>query len=234
MKVGAEPKKVAILAGLGVVGLYLFYTNVLSDSSGSAPASSPAARPTVTRATETKPATAANPVRRSARRQRESEDFHPSLKLPEGEERPDPMTIDPTLRLDLLAKVQGVEIQGGQRNLFQFSTAPPPPLKGPEPMVKPKTPLPVAAAPQPGTAPGGIMKPPPPPINLKYYGYSSVRGDSRRRAFFLDGDEIFVATEGEVVKKRYRVVRIGVNSVVMEDTESKHQQTLPLQAEVVG
>jgi hypothetical protein len=40
-----------------------------------------------------------------------------------------------------------------------------------------------------------------------------------------------MAKEGETVKRRYRVVRIGVNSVVMEDTENKHQQTLPLAEE---
>ena len=50
-------------------------------------------------------------------------------------------------------------------------------------------------------------------------------------AFFLDGDEISVAAEGDTVKKRYRVVRIGVNSVLMEDMESKRQQSLPLTEE---
>lgn len=236
MNVGAEPKKIAILSGLAVVGLYLFYANVLSDSRGSAPPPSRTPQPVASVAGTRPPVKAATTApRRSARRQRESEDFHPSLKLPEGEDRPDPMSIDPTLRLDLLAKVQGVELQGGQRNLFQFSTAPPPPaLKGPEPLVKPKTPQEVAAQQQAPAGPAGTVKPPPPPINLKYYGYSSIRGETRRRAFFLDGEDILVATEGDVVKKRYRVVRIGVNSVVMEDTESKSQQTLPLQAEVVG
>jgi len=38
-----------------------------------------------------------------------------------------------------------------------------------------------------------------------------------------------VAEEGEIIKKRYKVVRIGVNSVVMEDTQFNNTQTLPLQ-----
>ena len=55
------------------------------------------------------------------------------------------------------------------------------------------------------------------------------------RAFFLDGEEIFVAAEGELIKKRYRVVQIDTNSVIMEDTEYKNnRQTLPLQAEFSG
>ena len=61
-----------------------------------------------------------------------------------------------------------------------------------------------------------------------------MRGENSRTAFFLDGEDILVATEGQVVKKRYRVVRIGTSSVVMEDTQSKTQQTLPLQEEAVG
>jgi hypothetical protein len=48
----------------------------------------------------------------------------------------------------------------------------------------------------------------------------------------MDGDQILVASEGEVLKKRYRVVRIGVNSVVMEDLEFKAEQTLPLEPQV--
>ena len=150
------------------------------------------------------------------------------------EDRIDPMTIDPILRLDLLAKVQGVELAGGSRNLFQFSTPPVKveALKGPEPKVVPKPGSPVVQAGDDPAKPAG--PPPPPPINLKYYGFSTARNNGRKTAFFLDGDEISVAAEGDTVKKRYRVVRIGVNSVVMEDTESKRQQSLPLTEEQPG
>ena len=71
-------------------------------------------------------------------------------------------------------------------------------------------------------------------LSWKYYGYTSPRGSSQKRAFFLDGEEIMTANEGEVLKRKYRVVRIGVNSVVVEDTDTKSQQTLPLQEEAVG
>jgi hypothetical protein len=143
------------------------------------------------------------------------------------------MTIDPTLRTDLLAKVQAVDMEGGRRNLFQVGAPPLPP----EPTVSVKGGTQAAKAfgpePEPGPPPKPA-EPPPPPITLKYYGYSSARTDSRKRAFVLDGDEILVGAEGDTVKKRYRVVRIGVNSVVMEDTQFKHQQTLPLQEEAAG
>jgi hypothetical protein len=58
--------------------------------------------------------------------------------------------------------------------------------------------------------------------------------DGHRRAFFLVGDDIFVAAEGDVVKRRYKVVRIGVNSAVVEDTQLKNTQTLPLAEESAG
>jgi len=45
-----------------------------------------------------------------------------------------------------------------------------------------------------------------------------------------------IAAEGDTIKKRYKIVRIGVNSAVVEDTEFKNnnQQTLPLEAELNG
>jgi hypothetical protein len=50
-----------------------------------------------------------------------------------------------------------------------------------------------------------------------------------KRAFFLEGDEVHVVTEGELVKRRYKIVRIGINSAVVEDTNDNHQQTIPLE-----
>jgi hypothetical protein len=136
------------------------------------------------------------------------------------------VTVDPTLRTDLLAKVQAVTFQGGERNLFQFGAAPLP--KTPETKIipKPAGPAPPAAGPKPPDTPA---KPAAPPIPLKFYGYASQTKPIQRRAFFLDGDEIIMASEGELIKKRYKVVRIGINSVVVEDVEYKNQQTLPLE-----
>ena len=234
MKLGAEPKRLAILGGLVLVGGYTFYSNVLSNPAGAPPEEKPKAAlghldPDLTPASvpQAKSPVVRGIVRAPAGRMRDSEEFRPSLKVRE-EDRPDPTTIDPTLRLDLLAKVQAVQLEGGQRDLFRYSTAPPPPLTGKEPIVKVKTPAEIAKQQSSMPPPGPPQPPPPPPILLKYYGYSSARADGRKKAFFLDGEDILVGAEGELVKKRYRVVRIGVNSVVMEDVDNKHEQTLPL------
>jgi len=237
MKLGAENrKKVWFLAALGVVAVYLLYTNVFSSQDGSGgtsgpPAASESARTSAPALPGPEGAPGQNAPRapdsnRNASRAR-NEEFHPVLHSKRPEDRIDPMTIDPILRLDLLAKVQAVVLSGGSRNLFQYG---PPPvkdaLKGPEPKVVPQ---PVASVLKTDDQPKPIA--PPPPINLKYYGFSTGRMNGKKTAFFLDGDEISVAGEGETVKKRYRVVRIGVNSVLMEDTESKRQQSLPLTEE---
>ena len=229
MKFGAERKKVLTLAALLLLGAWLFYSNVLSQPGaapeapreGAAPAAPRAAVPSV-------PVAGSQPsIRRAGSRNRASEEWHPSLKR-RPEDQVDPMTIDPTLKFDLLAKVQAVNLEGGARNLFQFSLPPAP--KGPEPKIVPKIPDAAAAA-QAAANAGPPKPPPPPPINLKYYGFSTNRGTARKTAFFLDGEDILVAGEGETVKRRYRVVRIGVNSVVMEDVESKSQQTIQLTEE---
>ena len=248
MKLGAEPKKVALLAGLSLAGAYLFYVNVLSQPGATAPeppgktaTSAPAAAPTAAAPTAPAPKTQSAPrisvstAKRdpNGRRGGGIQEFRPSLKPKRPEDRPDPTTIDPTLRLDLLAKVQGIEHAGSTRNLFQFSAPPAPPApKLPDVKIVPKTPAQIAeekiqeAAKT--SAAAAAVKPPPAPISLKFYGYSTLRREGRKRAFFLDGDDILVAEEGEVVKKRYKVIRIGLNSVVMEDVDSKVQQTLAM------
>ena len=233
MRFGAEPKKTALLAGLVVIGGYFFYENVIATPGGSEPS-----RPVRTAATSSAPESASALLQEQAAARRtivpsqSSEEWLPSIGgKGKDKDRVDPMTIDPTLRRDLLAKVQSVENPTASRNLFQYGVAPPA-LPKDEPIVKMKQAQAAKAAEEAKKAAGPPPPPPPPPILLKYYGYSTAHGENAKHAFFLDGDDILVAAEGEVVKKRYRVVRIGITSVVMEDTQFKHEQTLQLVAEV--
>ncbi|MGE5488532.1 MAG: hypothetical protein ACM3ZB_12020 [bacterium] len=226
MKTGFENKRQLILLGaLGVVFLYVVYTNVIAPPDNVPPqqAAPRAAQretppPNISRpAPSLVPAQAASAPRTRGRNARGVE-----FKMRVGD-GVDPASIDPALRLDLLERVQSVAMRGGERNLFQFGAAPMP--KTPEPKVIPQAP---EIAKTDTAKPVEAAKPQPPPIPLKFYGYSQAR-PGVKRAFFLDGDEIIVADEGALVKKRYRVVRIGINSVVVEDTEHKHEQTLALQ-----
>lgn len=228
MKLGAEPKKVAILVGLLVVALVVFLMNSDStpDTAYTPPAatSAPSAGPADT-GTSASSATAQV-------RGRTSTEFRPSVRPKRGEQRPDPMTIDPTLRLDLLAKLQTVNVQGSHRSIFDFGQPPAPkpdPVK--EAAAKPPVPNPIVPVKPAETEQANAepAKPAAPPIPLKFYGYVSPAGTPQKRAFFMEGEEIHVVHEGDLVKKRYKVVRIGVNSVVMEDTQFGSQQTLPLE-----
>jgi len=229
---GANKKNVAILGVLAVIlaGVFI-YDGMSSSSSGPVAAPAPDAATPVPQ-----PATSTAPAPRERRTERRDpgrvEDFRPTLKLKEGT---DVSKIDPTVRVDLLAKLRELEMKGGVRSVFAFGAPPPPPVD----------PIKVAAdakkaaddakriaelkknEPQKPAGP-----PPPPPIPLKFFGYST-RG-AAKRAFFLDGDDIEVAGENEVIKNRYKIVKIGVNSVVVEDTQAKDQQTLPLIAELTG
>ena len=123
---------------------------------------------------------------------------------------------DPALRFDLLAKVQGITYQGTERNIFQYHTRA-------APIPKP------AATAVTKSAPKGSGEAPPPPIPLKYYGYAHKPDETARKAFFMDGEEIFIGAEGEIVSKRYKILKIGVNTVEVEDLVTKSKQTLPLQ-----
>lgn len=232
MKLGAEPKKVAILTVLLAVAAALIYNNILSapdyggPSRPAAPAKSAANAPTQA------PAVAAPPRStppRTASSRAVAQEFRPSLRRRDSMAASDALTADPTLRLDLLAKLQEVRVSGGSRSLFEFGQ--PPPVKVPEPKILPK---PVEAAkdakPEESKPEAKPPKPPPPPIPLKFYGYSATRGAGSRRGFFLKGDEILVAGEGELIDNRFKIVRIGLNSAVVQDTQYEdHRQTLALE-----
>ena len=222
MNLGAEPKKIAILAVLLVAAAVGLYMNMSGDStSSSAPVAPRVATPVAT--TEKAPVPA-----RAKAVGRVATEFRPRV----GGAQTDPNSIDPELKLDLLAKVQAVAPIEAGRNLFQFGAAPPPP--GPMPTVpKNVQPIPVTHAPTPPptavTSAGPPAPPPAPPINLKYYGYQIMKSDGRKVALLADGDDIIQAAENETVKKRYRIVRIALTTITIEDTQAKSTQTLTLQ-----
>ncbi|MCC6363877.1 MAG: hypothetical protein IT165_10155 [Bryobacterales bacterium] len=245
-KLGAEPKKLATLGVLALGAIYSFYTNVLSgpDIPQSAK-SAPSARAVPGLPQPPSPAEQATQTRLEQRKMilgRQSVgEFRPTLKFGK-DDRPDPMKVDPTLRLDLIAKLQNVTVEGGLRSLFDMGTAPPPKPTGPDPKIDIKKGGAAAKGGKggveiaggtpsaPGAKPGDPSKPPPPAIPLKFYGYSASKlPGAKKQAFFLEGEDIFVVHEGDLIKRRYKVVKIGLNSVTVEDTQYKHQQTFPLE-----
>jgi hypothetical protein len=61
---------------------------------------------------------------------------------------------------------------------------------------------------------------------LEFYGYT--KGATPQRAFLREGGAVFIAAEGDLINDRYRLVRIEVDSAVVEDMSSQQRRTLPL------
>ncbi len=239
---GAERKKVIWLIGLLLTAAVAYF---ISSSSDSPPASASSPRTpaeiTVAKIPAAPPSRNDTPGPALMQRTRggaprgatAGADFRPSLKLAEGT---DVSAIDPTLHLGLLAKLRNLPMEGGARSVFKEGAAPAPPA--PDPVtIKPGPIVAKAGGPanaDPAKPAGPPTPPPPPPIPLKFYGYANQQRGGPKRAFFLEGDDIFVAGENETVHNRYKIIKIGVNSAVVEDTTDKHQQTLPLVEELSG
>lgn len=132
---------------------------------------------------------------------------------------------DLNVRLDALRQPRP-STGGGNRNPFRFYTPPPPP---PPPAAKPVPDLPPEGPPVPaGPAP-------PPPIPLKYIGLIEGVPGQGKIAAFSDCRTTMRAREGEIIAGQYRLVRIGVESVVLEYVDGRGRTTIRMSGqECVG
>lgn len=128
-----------------------------------------------------------------------------------------PLTVEnPALHLDRIERLRKLEYRSNGRDIFSAELPPPPAPK----VVK--TPVPQ----------GPPLPPPDPPLTLpfKFYGFSADPQSGRRRAFFTNGEEVFIASEGDLVQGRFRVVKINNTSAELEETSSHKHATLNLDA----
>jgi hypothetical protein len=238
MTLGAPDKKrtTILLAVLSVAAAYAVYSNFFDEPSVSRSSSRAAVQPAADEAPVIGSGSPSTQSTRAASRGR-SDEFLPALSSPRKEDQINPITQDPTLRIDLLAKLQDVPAAGGGRDLFNFGKQPVATEalnKNPEPIVRPFQFIGPPKYTPPAAPSGPPPPPPPPPINLKYYGILQELADGKKTACFMDGDEILVETEGATFKGRYKLVRIGINSAIIEDLQYKRQQTLQLAEDTQG
>jgi hypothetical protein len=126
---------------------------------------------------------------------------------------PSPPSLDPTLRLTLLASSENMEYTGNGRNIFTAEE------EIPKPIASPVTEPPKDNLPPP--------PPPPPPINLKFFGFASKPGEAKK-IFLSKGEDVFIAGEGDIVDRRYKVVQIAPASVTIQDVLTNNTQQIPL------
>ncbi len=144
----------------------------------------------------------------------------PSVTAPRGGRTSKPIrverSLDPTLRFDLLRESEDTQYEGKGRNIFRAEAE-----VIPKPIASPMKHQSYVPPPQP-TGP-----PPPPPIPLKFYGFASRPGEPKK-IFLSQGDDVFIAGEGDIVDRRYKVLQISPTSVEVEDVLTNNRQSIPL------
>jgi len=128
----------------------------------------------------------------------------------------------PDVHLESL-NAERVRPGAGERNLFRFKPkAPPPPPPAPPQPVQP-TPT-VNPVPQPPPGP-----PPLPPIALKFIGIIESPTHARKIAVLSDGrNPPFQGEEGAIIEGRYRILKIGVESIELAYVDGRGRQTIRL------
>lgn len=122
--------------------------------------------------------------------------------------------VNPSLHLDKLDALRKVTYTGTHRNIF--SATPPPP------------PAPVVSKQGKDAASVSTTPPPPPPLQvpLTFYGTSVDSASGKKLAFFTNGDDVYIASQGQTLLGRFRLVSIGTDTVELAEVSSGRQATL--------
>jgi hypothetical protein len=129
-----------------------------------------------------------------------------------------PIAVEnPALKLQLLERLKKLQYEGSHRNIFS-SVAPPPPSAAAPPSVVPPPIAPVIAS---GPAP--LVVP------ATFYGFVTDAQTGTRRAFFLEGENVYVIAVGESLLGRFRLMQIGNSSVELEEIGTGRRATLTME-----
>ena len=126
----------------------------------------------------------------------------------------------PRIDLARLESPKG-EAAAGRRDLFDYGVPPPPPPTPPPP--PPVFQPPVTAGP-----PTGPMSVPQALLNVRYVGAIEDKRGLKVAVFLTDRDEVLTGQAGQVVGNRFRIVRIGLESVDIQEVGSDHTRRVAL------
>ncbi len=146
----------------------------------------------------------------------------PARTSAKSDEKPLAITaaaLDPTLHMGPMLTTEALEYKGTGRNIFSGEAASvasiPKPVGSARPIVKTVD------------FQGPVGPPPLPPIDLKFFG-TAAHGIQQPRAFLLRGEDVFLASVGDVVQRRYKILAITASAVTVQDLTNNNQQSLPL------
>jgi hypothetical protein len=130
-----------------------------------------------------------------------------------------PIAVDP-VRLDVLNRTRP-EPRGGDQDPFSFQArrTASSPEAGSTPVPQPTAPTPVAELQGP---------PPAPPITLRFIGILNAASTSKIAVLSDGKGNVFYGREGETIDGRYRIDRIGVESIDMAWTDVRGHQVIRL------
>lgn len=132
-----------------------------------------------------------------------------------------PLPVPESVRLASLEDVP--VLAEAVRNPFGYGVRPALPAPPPRP-------TPALTAPAPFVPAGPPAPTGPPPIGLKLTGMTVPVEGGRTMVTLRDPatNAVYLAYEGDVVDGRYRVVRVGVTSVVLSYVDGSGTRTIPL------
>lgn len=124
------------------------------------------------------------------------------------------------------------QARAGSRDIFAYGVAPvaPPSSRPPVAVATPPVQAPVAG---PGGFPGGVPGGDPYAIagsqlNVKYIGTVDNGRGVKVAVLLTDRDEVLTGQAGQVIANRYRIARIGIESVDLEDVGTGQSRRIPL------
>lgn len=133
---------------------------------------------------------------------------------------------NPQIRWRELERAQKTEYKSNGRNPFSvIAPSTPQEIKDRQAQAIASRPAPVITQPPPTEA-----KLPP---NLKFFGYGTVPVGSTRRAFFTDGEDVYIVIEGETLLGRYRILKVGNSNLEFQEISSGLHGTTPLEEQIV-
>jgi hypothetical protein len=134
-------------------------------------------------------------------------------------QNPELLSVEnPQLHKDKIDLARRTEYKSNGRNIFS-PIAPPPPEKSHAPRPDPSGPK----------QDPPIPTPPPPTLPVKFFGYGTVPNGTARRAFFTDGEDVYIVSEGEVLLNRFRILKVGNASLDFEEVSSGRHGTAALE-----